>query len=145
MSKEQLLLAIEAKKVEIAEKSSLLKQAELALNNMEQDPAAWFDDELTDCFDQFLDELYQDAFDALPVSVGNGVASKIIKNEDEIFYRTAYNDWLDDSDNYDLHEFEEYADQNNLVESLQSELYDLECDLDELVCNLEYLLDEEID
>lgn len=144
MNKEQLIQAIEVKKVEIAEKSHLLKKAEIALQSMEQDPAFWFDDELTESFDEFLDDLYQDAFDALPIVVGRGVASEIIKSEDNLFYREAYNNWLNDSDNYDLSEFDEYTEQSDLVDSLESEISDLESDLDELVSDLEYLLDEEI-
>lgn len=144
MNKEQLIQAIEAKKAEIAEKNNLLKQAEKTLQSMEHDPSAYFDDELTESFDYFLDDLYQDAFDALPIVVGRGVASEIIKNEDNIFYRTAYNDWLDDSGNYDLSEFDEYTEQIDLVDSLESEISDLESELDELLSDLDYLLDEEI-
>lgn len=144
MNKEQLIQAIEAKKAEIAEKTNLLKQAEKTLQSMEHDPAAYFDDELSESFDEFLDELYQDAFDALPIVVGRGVASEIIKSEDQTFYRESYNCWLNDSYNYDLSEFDEYTEQSDLVDSLESEISDLESDLDELVSDLEYLLDEEI-
>ena len=144
MKKEQLVQAIEAKKAEIAEKTNLLKQAEKTLQSMEHDPAAYFDSELSESFDEFLDELYQDTFDALPIVVGRGVASEIIKSEDVSFYRESYNCWLNDSDNYDLSEFDEYTEQSDLVDSLESEISDLESDLDELVSDLEYLLDEEI-
>ena len=144
MNKEQLIQAIEAKRAEIAEKTESLDTAEKSLLAMENDPAAYFDDELTESFDEFLDELYQDAFDNLPIVVGRGVAPQIIKEEDNIFYRTAYNDWLDDSDNYDLSDFDEYSEQVDLVDSLQSEISDLESELDELLSDLDYLLDEEI-
>lgn len=144
MNKDQLIVAIEAKKAEYLYINKALIKAEDILKQMENDPAAFFDSELSESFDDFLNELYSDVFDALPVTIGNGYAADIIKNEDQSFYREAYNNWLEDNDNYDLSDFEEYQEQSDLVDQLNSDLENIEAEILELESDLEYLENDEI-
>lgn len=145
MNKDQILAKIVEVKTELALTQSAYSKACDAVNRMESDPASYFDDELSESFDEFLNELYQDAFDALPITIGNhGYAAEIIKNEDNSFYRESYNNWLNDSDNFDLSQFDEYTDQVDLCDELDNKISDLESELSELDDMLDYLEDEEI-
>lgn len=144
MNKDQLIAAIESKKQEYIIKNKDLIKAEDILKQMENDPAAFFDSELSESFDDFLNELYSDVFDALPIKIGNGYAADIIKAEDQSFYREAYNNWLDDNENYDLSDFDDYQEQSDLVDQLNSDLESIESEIIELESDLEYLENDEI-
>lgn len=144
MNKDQLITVIESKKAEYLYINRALIKAEDILKQMENDPAAFFDSELSESFDDFLNELYSDVFDALPVRIRNGYAADIIKCEDQTFYRVAYNDWLDDSGNYDLNGFDDYQEQSELVDQLNSDLESIESEIIDLESDLEYLENDEI-
>lgn len=144
MNKDQLIAAIEAKKAEYLYINKALIKAEDILKQMENDPAAFFDGELSESFDEFLNDAYSDVFNALPVTIGNGYAADIIKNEDQSFYREAYNNWLDDSDNFNLSDFDDYQEQSDLVDQLNSDLEGIEAEILELESDLEYLENDEI-
>jgi hypothetical protein len=144
MNKDQLIAAIESKKAEYLHINKALIRAEDTLKQMENDPACFFDDELSESFDDYLNELYQDTFDALPVTIKNGYAADIIKAEDQPFYREAYNNWLDDGGNYDLSDFDDYQEQSDLVDQLTSDLESIESEIEELESDLEYLENDEI-
>lgn len=139
MKKDQLIQAIEAKKAEYIHINKALIKAEDILKQMENDPACFFDDELSESFDDYLNDLYQDTFDALPVTIKNGYAADIIKAEDLPFYREAYNSWLDDSDNYDLSGFDDYQEQSDLVSQLNSDLEEIESEISDLESQIEDL------
>lgn len=144
MNKEQLIQAIEAKKAEYLYINKALIKAEDILKQMENDPACFFDDELSESFDDYLNDLYQDTFDALPVTIKNGYAADIIKAEDQPFYRESYNNWLNDSDNYDLSDFDDYQEQSDLVDQLNSDLEAIESEIIDLESDLEYLENDDI-
>lgn len=144
MNKDQLIAAIEAKKAEYVNINKALIEAEDILKQMENDPACFFDDELSESFDDYLNDLYQDVFDALPVTIKNGYAADIIRAEDRPFYRESYNNWLDDSDNYDLSDFDDYQEQSDLVDQLNSDLEAIESEIIDLESDLEYLENDDI-
>lgn len=136
MNKEQLIQAIEAKKAEIVTQNEKIKEIKELLSDIEVNPDQYAD--LDSMYDDFLDEIYSEACEALPVLISG---STLIRELDPVMYRCGFSDFISSFNYSDL---DIYQTAENDLDSLESEISDLESDLDELISDLEYLLDEEI-
>ena len=116
MTKNELLVAIEAKKAEID-----AKQKEIATFEPNEDEAE-------NAYVEFLDECHGE------VTIGylSWPASKILKEMDPIAFRCGLNDWLDSVLSEYPERFESYTELQEELEELENELSDLESELEEL-------------
>ena len=107
-----------------------LLEAQQRLEQAESDPSEIIPDcTLSSLYDDFLDEIYAEVFEALPINLRPSVA---IQEHDLPMYNCGYNDWLD---SLDVSDFDEYKE---LVEEVEA----LECQVEELEEEIE-LLEEE--
>lgn len=122
MNKDQILAKIVEVKTELEDKQSML-------SDIEVNPDQYAD--LDSQYDDFLDEIYAEACDALPISVSG---SQLISEFDPVMYRCGFSDFCSEYRYQDL----------DIYQTTESEIEDLESELSELEDMLEYLEDEEI-
>ena len=122
MNKDQILAKISEVKTELEDKQSMLSDIEV---NPEQYA------NLDSQYDDFLDEMYSEACDALPISV---TGSQLIAEFDPVMYRFGFSDFCSEYRYQDL----------DIYQTTESNIEDLESELSELEDMLEYLEDEEI-
>ncbi|APC44289.1 hypothetical protein [Pseudoalteromonas phage PH357] len=104
---------------------SELKEAQNLLDHMESDPAAHFEDEMKESYNQMLDECYSEAFDSFPFNLGS--PSEWIEENQPVDYRVGFSDY-----DFDYSNVSEYVEQQELVDQLESEVEDLEAEIEEL-------------
>lgn len=109
----------------LVDKESGLKEAQNLLDSMESDPAAHFEDEIKESYNQMLDECYSEAFDNFPFNLGS--PSEWIEENQPVDYRVGFSDY-----DFDYSNLSEYIEQQELVDSLESEVGDLESEIEEL-------------
>lgn len=98
-----------------------------------------FEPDLTEEYDQMLDEIYSDevkqiTFVCLPCP------SELLKDCDPIAYRCGYNDFVD---SFDLELLEEYSELLEQLENIESNIEDLENEIEEIQEEIEALEDED--
>lgn len=98
--------------------------AEALLLDIQQNPQEYAD--LTNEYDEFLDECYSDVCEALPVNV---TGSELLKAHDETAYRCGFNDWLD---SYDYTTLDAYKDAEEVIEALEDEIAEIEQEIEAL-------------
>ena len=121
MNKDQILAKIVEVKTDLEDKQSML-------SDIEVNPQEYTD--LDSQYDEFLDEIYSEACDALPISV---TGSQLIAEFDPVMYRCGFSDFCSDYRYQDL----------DIYQTTESDIEDLESELSELENMREYLEDEE--
>lgn len=111
----------------LTSKRDELEQMQNALANMENDPLAHFEDEVTSAWDDYLNEAYSEQVDALPWYCGS--AAQLCAEKDPTFYRCGRNDF---ADSFDVTGLDAYTDLESEIEDLESEITSLEDEIEEL-------------
>lgn len=111
----------------LTSKRDELEQMQNTLSSMENDPLAHFEDEITQAWDDCLNELYGEQVDALPWYCGS--AAELCENKDNTFYRTGRNDF---ADGFDVSGCDGYQDLQGEIEDLEYEIELLEEEIEEL-------------
>lgn len=114
-----------------------IKDLKSALNRMENDPAAFFEDELIELYNDYLFDIYGDCVSNLPFTVLQSEFVEFFENCDPTGYRCGFNDWVDNSENYDLMSFDEYSDKLEKLGELEDQLSDLELQRDESIAEID--------
>lgn len=114
----------------LVDKESELKEAQDLLDNMESDPAAHFEDEMKESYNQMLDEVYSEEFNNFPFSLGS--PSEWIEENQPVDYRVGFADY-----EFNYSNVSEYVEQQELVEQLESEIEDLEIEIEELQAEID--------
>lgn len=109
----------------LSDKQEKLKEAQDLLNSMESDPAAHFEDEMKESYNQMLDEIYSEAFDSFPFNLGS--PSEWIEENQPTDYRVGFADY-----EFDYSNVSGYIEQQDLVEDLETEIEDLQAEIEEL-------------
>lgn len=104
-----------------------LEQMLDTLASMENDPLAYFEDEITHAWDDCLNEAYGEQVDALPWYCGS--AAQLCEDKDNTFYRCGRNDF---ADGFDVSWLAGYQDLQSEIEDLESEIESLEDEIEEL-------------
>lgn len=104
-----------------------LEQMQNALSSMENDPLAHFEDEITQAWDDCLNEEHGGQVDALPWYCGS--AARLCEASDNTFYRCGRNDF---ADSFDVTGLDAYTDLQSEIEDLESEIESLEEEIEEL-------------
>lgn len=117
-----------------------IKDLKRALNRMENDPAAFFEDELIELYNDHLFDIYGHCVSSLPFTVLQSEFVEFFESCDPTGYRCGFNDWVDNSENYDLMSFDEYSDKLEKLEELEEledRLSDLESERDDLIAEID--------
>lgn len=122
----------------IGNTANLLTEKEQELSRMENDPLAYFEDEITTDYDSMLNETYEEVFEALPFNIGD--PSEAMKEHDNCHYRCGLNDF---ADGYDVRGFMLYAELSEEIEDLKSYIEELESELEEWQLSLDILEEDE--
>lgn len=94
-------------------------------NSFEADPSAYMDEhELETAYDEFLDEMYQEVCENLPVSVSG---SDLIRSHDPVMYRCGFSEWTGEPEN-----LKSVADYDEIFDKLETELNEAIDEQDEL-------------
>lgn len=93
--------------------------------DMETSPDEWWPN-LSDQYDEILDDVYLEVCEALPVSI---TGSQLIREFDPIMYRCGYADYLAD---HDITCMDECIERQSEIEDLESEIEDLEEQIEDL-------------
>jgi chromosome segregation ATPase len=101
-----------------------LKELQSDLKDIENNPDQYAD--LDSQYDDFLDELYSEACEALPVCI---TGSELIKEFDPTMYRCGFNDYIDQ---FDYSSLDVYTGKESEIEDLESEISDLESEVEDL-------------
>lgn len=112
---------------ELVTNQEKLSELESTLENMDNDNMSYFEDEITEQYNDLLNEQYQDAVDSLPFYCGS--AADLCEDKDNTFYRCGLNDY---ADSVDVSSFQEYQDIQEEIETLESDIGDLENEIEEL-------------
>lgn len=100
--------------------SDILTKAKEKLEDMEQDPASYWEDEAHAEYDQMLDEC-----NTCP-QCGRGGAN-FLKNDDPIAYRCGFSDYMDGERAKEFAEQQDdYKELKDAIEEAESKLSDLE-------------------
>lgn len=111
----------------LTSKRDELEKMQDTLASMESDPLAHFEDEITQAWDDCLNELYGEQVDALPWYCGS--AAELCEDKDNTFYRTGRNDF---ADGFDVSGLDGYQDLQGEIEDLEYEIELLEEEIEEL-------------
>ena len=101
---------------------SQLSNAQDLLSNMERDPAAYFEDEMKELYDQQLNEIYSEQFDNFPFSLGD--PCDWIEENQPTDYRVGFADF-----ECDYTSFAEYEEVQGQIEELENEITEIEEEL----------------
>jgi peptidoglycan hydrolase CwlO-like protein len=122
-------------KNELVVKQNQLKDLQSDLSDIENNPDQYAD--LDSQYDDFLDEIYSDACDALPVCI---TGSQLIKEFDPVMYRCGFSDFIDQ---FDYSSLDCYTDKESEIEDVESEIFDLESQIEDLENEIENLSEKE--
>jgi len=120
---------------ELVIKQKELKDLQSDLLDIEHNPDQYAD--LDSQYDDFLDELYDDVCEALPVSI---TASELIREFDPVMYRCGFSDFIDQ---FDYSSLDCYTDKESEIEDVESEISDLESQIEDLENEIEDLENNE--
>lgn len=104
-----------------------LTELEIKLESMDNDKMSYFEDEITEQYNDLLNEQYGEMVDALPFYCGS--AADLCGDKDPTFYRCGLNDY---ADSVDVSSFQEYQDVQEEIEVLESDIEDLESEIEDL-------------
>jgi hypothetical protein len=107
----------------LAEKQEQLLDLQYKLSDIEVNPQEYAD--LDSLHDDFLDEIYSEVCENLPVSV---TGSELISEHDPVMYRCSFSEFCSDFAYQDL----------DVYQQTESEIEDLECE----ISDLEYQIEE---
>ena len=113
---------------QLATKQNELLEAEALLSSMDNDPAAHFEDEMKAAYDEELNEIYSEQFEAFPFSLGD--PCEWIEENQPTDYRVGFADFSFDPSNT-----QEYMDLEEQIETLKNEIEELEEEIEELENN----------
>ncbi|AUR92220.1 coil containing protein [Vibrio phage 1.170.O._10N.261.52.C3] len=124
---------IDQKTIEVEKLTKHIVDYQRKLENMQHDPMAYFEDEITESYHAMLNECYVQDIN-LPWSIG--CIGESFKENDPVSYRCGLNDH---SDRWDVSQYsdcqeieEEISDLEYVIEDLGSEIEDLEEEIEEL-------------
>ena len=118
---------LESLQSELSSAQEKLEGMQSTLEQMTSDPLAYFEDEITEQYDDMLNESYGESVDALPFYCGS--AASLCEDKDPTFYRCGLNDY---TDSVEVSHFDEYIDLESEIEELESEIEGLEEEIEEL-------------
>lgn len=113
---------------QLSAKQDELLEAEELLQSMENDPAAHFEDEMKDLYNEQLNGIYSEQFDNFPFPLGE--PCDWIEENQPTDYRVGFADF-----SYDPSNNQEYMDLEEQIETLQNEIEELEEEIEELENN----------
>jgi peptidoglycan hydrolase CwlO-like protein len=129
-----LYIELQAKQDQLATLQDQLSDLQSKLSDIEANPEHYTN--LENIYDDFLDELYAEACEALPISI---TGSELIKEHDPTMYRCGYSDFCSD---YDYASLDIYTDTESEIEDIESEIESL---LDEISEIEDQIAEEEED
>jgi predicted nucleic acid-binding Zn-ribbon protein len=124
-----------AKQKELSGLQDQLSDLQDKLKDIENNPEQYAD--LESQYDDFLDEIYAEVCEALPVYV---TGSKLIAEHDPTMYRCGFSDYCSD---YDYSSLDVYTDMESEIEYIEDQISDLESEISEIESEIEGLEDEE--
>ena len=110
---------------QLAVKQNELLEAEQLLARMDNDPVAHFEDEMKELYNQELNEIYAEQFEAFPFVLGD--PCDWIEENQPTDYRVGFADF-----HFDPSHCDEYLDQEALIEQLENDIAGLEEEIEEL-------------
>ena len=110
---------------QLSAKQDELLEAEQLLASMDNDPAAHFEDEMKELYNQELNEIYAEQFDSFPFALGD--PCDWIEENQPTDYRVGFADFT-----YDPSNNQEYMDLESQIEDLINEIEALEEEIGEL-------------
>jgi predicted ribosome quality control (RQC) complex YloA/Tae2 family protein len=113
---------------QLSAKQNELLEAEKLLKSMDNDPAAHFEDEMKAAYNEELNEIYSEQFEAFPFHLGD--PCDWIEENYATDYRVGFTDF-----SYDPSDNEEYVDLEEQIETLKNEIEELEEEIEELENN----------
>jgi len=119
-------------KSDLVSRQSQLKDLQSDLKDIENNPDQYAD--IDPQYDDFLDEIYSEACEALPVCI---TGSKLIREFDPVMYRSGFSDFIDQ---FDYSSLDVYTDKESEIEDLESEISDLESEIEDLENEIDELL-----
>lgn len=122
-------------KSELIVKQNELKDLQTDFADIENNPDQYAD--LDSQYDDFLDEIYSDACDALPVCI---TGSQLIKEFDPVMYRCGFPDFIN---GFDYSSLDCYTDKESEIEEVEGEISDLESQIEDLETEIEKLENNE--
>lgn len=102
-----------------------LLEAQDLLQSMQDDPAAHFEDEMKSQYNEMLNEIHSEQFEAFPFPLGE--PCDWIEENQPTDYRVGFADF-----NYDPSNNQEYIDLEEEIENLANRIEDLEEEIEEL-------------
>lgn len=102
-----------------------LAQAQDLLQSMQDDPAAHFEDEVKSAYNDMLNEVYAEQFEAFPFPLGE--PCDWIEENQPTDYRVGFADF-----EFDPSHCEEYTNLEAEIEELENEICGLEDEIEEL-------------
>lgn len=105
-----------------------LINAKSLLKSMENDPARHFEDEMTAAYNEQLNEIYSEQFDAFPFTLGN--PCDWIEENRPTDYRVGFADF-----DFNPTHCDEYIELESTIEELENEIADIEEEIEELENN----------
>lgn len=115
---------LQAKQDQLATLQDQLVDLQSKLSDIEVNLENYAD--LESQYDDFLDEIYSEACEALPISV---TGSELIKEHDPVMYRCGYSDFCS---GYDYASLEVYTDTENEIQDIESEIESLQDEISEI-------------
>ena len=119
-----MLTLSKARQALIINNDKLINAKEL-LKEMENDPAAHFEDEMKAAYNEMLNEEYAAQFEAFPFALGE--PCDWIEENQPIDYRVGFSDF-----EFDPSYCDEYTNLEAEIEELENEIYGLEEEIEEL-------------
>jgi len=119
------------KQQELASLQDQLSDLQDKLKDIETNPEQYTD--LESLYDDFLDEIYSEVCEALPVYV---TGSYLIAEHDPTMYRCGFSDFCSD---YEYSSLDVYTDTESEIEDIEDQLSDLEEEISELESEIEEL------
>ena len=120
---------------ELVVKQKELEDLQSDLSDIKNNPDQYVD--LDSQYDDFLDELYSDVCEALPVCI---TGSELIREFDPVMYRCGFSDYIDQ---FDYSSLDCYTDKESEIEDVESEISDLESQIEDLENEIEDLENNE--
>lgn len=102
----------------------LIKAKEL-LQSMQDDPSAHFEDEMKEAYNDMLNEIYADHFEAFPFSLGE--PCDWIEENQPTDYRVGFSDF-----EFDPNHCDDYTELEAEIEELENGIYGIEEEIEEL-------------
>lgn len=124
-----LQIELNTKQKELAELQDQLADLQSKLSDIEVNPEEYVD--LESQHDDFLDEAYSEACEALPVNV---TGSELIREFDPVMYRCSFSDYCS---NYDYASLDIYQDTENDIEDIEDQISDMESEIEDLESQIE--------